>query len=243
MAKKQATHTNGGGSRRQPGRRSQQASADVRQTAGHGAKSQTVRDKAILALLSEKSIAKAAAKCGLSDRTIHRWLTSDAAFKAAYAEARQATFEAGMSCVQALTAKAIDTLDELLDAKDYPNVRLGAARTLAEIGLHQHDADVILQRLDEIEAHQRNDSGSSMLALRPLAPRCGSRLSKCGWFPVGDSNPWRRRLHNVSMTGVDSSRPVWTPVEWQSRAKCSLRPGVARAVAVARFKTPTQLAS
>ena len=138
-----------------PTARSRQTSPGVREAAGHGAKSQAVRDKAMLALLSEKSIAKAAAKCGLSERTIHRWLTSDAAFKAAYAEARQAAFEAGMSRVQALTGKAVETLDDLLDAKDSPNVRLGAARTVTELGIHQHDAETILRKLGELEAHQR----------------------------------------------------------------------------------------
>ena len=169
MAKKQATHTNGGGSRRQPGRRSQQASADVRETAGHGAKSQAIRDKAILALLSEKSIAKAAAKCGLSERTLHRWLTSDAAFQAQYAEARRATFEAGMSRVQSLMVKAIETLEELLDETEHPNVRLGAARTLAEIGIHEHDADVIVQKLEQIEEHQRHYGDPQTQGLRRSA--------------------------------------------------------------------------
>ncbi len=159
MAKKQATHTNGGGSRRQPGRRSQQQSADVRETAGHGAKSQAVRDKAILALLSEKSVAKAAAKCGLSERTLHRWLTSDDAFQAEYAAAREAAYQAGIYRAQALTGRAMDTLEELLDAKINANVRLGAARTVAEIGIHQHDAETILQKLDEIESDQRRQQG------------------------------------------------------------------------------------
>ena len=135
--------------------RRHQKTLDVRETAGHGAKSQAVRDKPIVALLSENSTAKAAFKSGLSERTLHRWLTSDAAFKAAYSEARQAAFEAGMSRVQALTAKAIQTLDELLDATDSPNVRLGAARTVAELGIYQHDAETIMRKLAEIEAHQR----------------------------------------------------------------------------------------
>ncbi len=138
-----------------PTARRQQKAADVREAAGHGAKSQAVRDRAILALLSEKSIPEAAAKCRIGERTLHRWLTSDAAFKAAYSEARQAAFEAGMSRVQALTGKAVDTLDELLDAKKYPNVRLGAARTVAELSIHQHDAETILRQLGEIEEHQR----------------------------------------------------------------------------------------
>ena len=54
-----------------------------------------------------------------------------------------------------LTALAVDTLEELLGEKKHPNVRLGAARTVAEIGIHQHDAETILKKLDEIEAAQR----------------------------------------------------------------------------------------
>ncbi len=57
--------------------------------------------------------------------------------------------------MQALAGKAIETLDELLGEKDHPNVRLGAARTVAELGLHQHDAATIMRKLDEIEEHQR----------------------------------------------------------------------------------------
>lgn len=63
-----------------------------------------------------------------------------------------------MSRVQALTGKAIDTLDDLLDAKEYPNVRLGAARTVAELGLRRHDADTIMRKLGELEAYQRQQS-------------------------------------------------------------------------------------
>ena len=80
------------------------------------------------------------------------------AFQAAYEEARRATFHAGMRRVQALTGKAIDTLDDLLDATDSPNVRLGAARTVAELGIHQHEAETILRKLDEIEEQQRRQN-------------------------------------------------------------------------------------
>ena len=57
--------------------------------------------------------------------------------------------------VQALMGRAVDTLEELLGEKKHPNVRLGAARTVAELGMHQHDADTILRKLDEIETYQR----------------------------------------------------------------------------------------
>lgn len=124
---------------------------------GHGAKPDAVRENAIVALLSEKTIAKAAAACGVNERTLRRWLSDDADFKAEYDAARTATFQVGMNRVQALTGRAIDALEDLLYATKYPAVRLGAARTVVEIGLHQRDAEVIMQKLDEIE--QRQQSG------------------------------------------------------------------------------------
>ena len=135
-------------------------SADVRDFAGHGTKSAAIRERAILALLSEKTIGTAAAKSGVNEKTLRRWLADDDAFKADHTEARQAAYQAGMTRVQALTAKAVNTLDELLDEKKHPNVRLGAARTVVEVGIHQHDAEHILNKLDEIEASQRQGSGS-----------------------------------------------------------------------------------
>ncbi|MBU23050.1 MAG: hypothetical protein CL476_08120, partial [Acidobacteria bacterium] len=111
-----------------------------------------MRERAILALLSEKTLGVAAEKCGVNEKTLRRWLAGDEAFKKAYTEARQATFEAGMGRVQALTARAVETLEELLDATQSPNVRLGAARTVAEMGIHQHDAETILRKLEEVEA-------------------------------------------------------------------------------------------
>ena len=130
-------------------------SADVRDSAGHGTKSAAIRERAILALLSEKTIGTAAAKSGVNEKTLRRWLAEDKAFQTAYVSARHATFQVGMSRVQALTGRAVDTLEDLLGAEKYPNVRLGAARTLVEIGIHQHDAEHILHKLDEIEASQR----------------------------------------------------------------------------------------
>ena len=132
-----------------------QKSADASDLGGHGAKSAAVRERAILALLSERTIGQAAAKAGVHERTLRRWDSEDEAFQAAYAAARQAAFQAGINRAQVLTVKAIDTLDELLDEKKHPHVRLGAARTVAELGVHQHDAETILKKLDEIEAAQR----------------------------------------------------------------------------------------
>ena len=76
-------------------------------------------------------------------------------FKAEYQVARSAMFEAGMGRIQALVGLAVDTLEDLLKAKDSPSVRLGAARTVAEIGMHQYEAETIMRKLAAIEAAQR----------------------------------------------------------------------------------------
>jgi hypothetical protein len=64
-------------------------------------------------------------------------------------------FQVGMSRIQALAGRAVETLEDLLGAKQYPSVRLGAARTVAEIGMHQYDANTIIRELDKAEAAQR----------------------------------------------------------------------------------------
>ena len=86
---------------------------------------------------------------------MRRWLADDAAFQAEYEAARRTTFQAAISRIPALTSRAVDTLDDLLGTTKPPAVRLGAARTVAEIGLHQYDAETILRKLDDLEARQR----------------------------------------------------------------------------------------
>ena len=63
--------------------------------AGHGAKPAAVREQAIVALLSEPSIGKAAAACGIGEKTLRRWLTDDAAFKAEFEAARPRDLPSG----------------------------------------------------------------------------------------------------------------------------------------------------
>ncbi len=139
--------------------RSPQVPADTRSKGGHGAKSTAVRERAVVALLSEKTVTEAAATAGIGEKTLRRWMSDDEAFQAEYAAARTAAYQAGIYRAQALTGRAMDTLEALLDDEKHPNVRLGAARTVAEIGIHQHDAETIMAKLDEIESDQRRDQG------------------------------------------------------------------------------------
>ena len=103
-----------------------QKPTDVRDVAGHGAKTAAVRERAIVALLSETSIAKAAAKCGVHEKTLRRWMADDEDFKRRLTAERHAMFEAEMNRVQALTGQAIDTLATLMGPHMPPAVRLDA---------------------------------------------------------------------------------------------------------------------
>ena len=93
--------------------RSPQGPAGARR--GHGSKSEAVRQSAILALLSERTITAAAERSGINERTLRRWL-DEPAFREEFEHARRVAFEAGMGRVQALAAKAVDTLEVLLHA-------------------------------------------------------------------------------------------------------------------------------
>ena len=68
-------------------------------------------------------------------------------------------FDAGMNRIQAAMGKAVDTMLVLLDEERFPSVRLGAARTIAELGTHQRDAETIMRKLGEIESRQRQKGG------------------------------------------------------------------------------------
>jgi hypothetical protein len=68
---------------------------------------------------------------------------------------RSSKLSTGISRIQALTGRAVATLEELLDEKKHPNVRLGAARTVAELAIHRYDAETILKRIDDLERFTR----------------------------------------------------------------------------------------
>ena len=82
-------------------------------------------------------------------------MADDEGFKQDLDAARRAMFQSAMNRLQPLAAQAVDTLASLMGESAPPSVRLGAARTVAELGIHRDDAETILRKLGEIEALQR----------------------------------------------------------------------------------------
>jgi hypothetical protein len=88
------------------------------------------REEAIAALIQLGSAEKAAARCGVSERTLRNWL-NDPAFPADYRQARRDLIDEAVRELQLATQAAVTTLVKLLQS-DKPAVALRAAQLILD---------------------------------------------------------------------------------------------------------------
>jgi hypothetical protein len=99
---------------------------------GHGAKFDQKMEKAIVALLSHRSIEDAAREIGITANTLLRWMR-EPEFKAACREARRTVFSHAIGRLQdAAGAAATTLLKIMLDTNVPPATRLRAAEVVLE---------------------------------------------------------------------------------------------------------------
>ncbi len=92
------------------------------------------QEKAILALLQEPTIAKAAMAAKVGERTLHRWL-SDSDFGRAYRKARREAFGHAIALTQHYAPLAVNTLATIMADTSAPShARVTAASTLLKFG-------------------------------------------------------------------------------------------------------------
>lgn len=103
---------------------------------------------AVLCLLAGGSVADAAERVGVSERTMRRWVAGEAFQAALRAEARAQAREA-TSLLFAAQAEAVRALRDCLSAES-PATRVRAARALLEVGL-RYATDDLEERLTELE--------------------------------------------------------------------------------------------
>jgi hypothetical protein len=115
------------------GRREPQVAVRTAHRPATAPKSKAVRERAVLALLTSKTIGTAADQVGVGERTLRRWMTDDEAFKRDLAEARQALFDASMNRVHVLASEAVDTLAALMAQEDHPSVGAMLAHRAREL--------------------------------------------------------------------------------------------------------------
>jgi hypothetical protein len=110
---------------------------------GHGQKLTRKQEALIAALLTESTHAAAAAKAGIGEATLYRWLRLPV-FQAAYRRARRELVEGAVGRIQAAAGQAVDTLLAVAKdgAKDGDRVR--AAVALLDHALRElADADAL----------------------------------------------------------------------------------------------------
>src|SRR5918997_1873267 len=102
-------------------------------TSATGSKRLRKEEAAIAGLLTEPTIAAAAAKAGVSESTLVRWL-QEPTFKAQYRAARREVVEGAIGRLQQAATQAVDTLTRNLTC-GVPAVEVGAARTVLDQAL------------------------------------------------------------------------------------------------------------
>ena len=117
---------------------------------GHGEKLTRKQEEAIMALLSESTLASAAERIGVSDVTLGRWLKLPE-FDAAYKDSRRQVMEKAVAQLQNSAWAASTTLVRLLGAGS-DSVRLRAALAIldqANKGLEMLDFEERLAALEQ----------------------------------------------------------------------------------------------
>ncbi len=84
---------------------------------GNSEELKTQQQRVIAALLSTKSIAEAAKVTGQGERTIHRWLAEDPAFRVALSQAEGQAIDAATRQLISLQDDAIDVLRKTMKSR------------------------------------------------------------------------------------------------------------------------------
>ena len=108
--------------------------------------------KAIAALLSEATIASAAAKVGITESTLYRWLQDDT-FNEAYRQARREAVGQAVARLQQLSSSAVFVLASVMaDKATPPSTRVIAAKAIIEYALQAVQLEDLQARVEALEA-------------------------------------------------------------------------------------------
>ena len=110
------------------------------------------QERAIQCLLSSGTLTEAAETAGVGKTTLFRWL-NEPVFAAAYREERNRRFESACTILQAASADAAKTLQQIVNDPEVPvSVRVSSAKTILELSLRAKEQVDHEERLREIEA-------------------------------------------------------------------------------------------
>ncbi len=118
------------------------------------------QQRAVIALLKEQTVGRAAAAVNVSQRTLYRWLDKPA-FARAYRKARRDAFGQAIALTQRYAPVAVNTLVQVMMDDSAPSSsKVAAATTLLRFGREGIELDDLAVRVEALEqaAPQRQKS-------------------------------------------------------------------------------------
>src|SRR5262249_53999008 len=107
-------------------------------------------DALLLSLACGATVENAARQCGLCERTVYRRL-SEPVFRQRLQQIRTDMIQRTAGALTAASTESVRTLLELQKPSAPPAVRLGAARSILEIGIKLREAADLEERLSALE--------------------------------------------------------------------------------------------
>ncbi len=118
------------------------------------------QERAIIALLNEQTVGRAAAAAKVGQRTLYRWLR-DPTFSRAYRQARRDAFGQAIALTQRYAPLAVNTLAQvMMDDQAPSSSKVTAATTILRFGREGIELDDLGARVEALEqaAPQRQKS-------------------------------------------------------------------------------------
>ena len=118
------------------------------------------QERAIIALLNEQTVGRAAAASEVGQRTLYRWM-KDPTFSRAYREARRDAFGQAIALTQRYAPLAVNTLAQVMMDDGAPSSsKVAAATTILRFGREGIELDDLAARVEALEsaAPQREKS-------------------------------------------------------------------------------------
>ncbi len=110
-----------------------------------------VQERAIIALLNEQTISRAAAAAEVGQRTLYRWLRKPE-FSRAYRQARREAFGQAIALTQRYAPLAVNTLAQVMMDDSAPtSSKVAAATTILRFGREGIELDDLAARLEALE--------------------------------------------------------------------------------------------
>jgi hypothetical protein len=109
------------------------------------------QESAIIALLNEPTITRAAASSGVPERTIRRWLGRES-FRRAYREARREAFAQAVALTQHYAPLAVQALARIIADESAPaGARVRAAVAVLRFTRESIELDELVERIERLE--------------------------------------------------------------------------------------------